>query len=75
MSNPLHLGTYRHLLEQLRKARLKAGLTQVQVAKKFGKPQSFISKIESGERKVGVLELEKFAKLYKKPVSYFYKSP
>lgn len=59
------------VLERMRKARLEAGLTQVQVAKKLGHYQSYVSKIESGERRVDVIELNKFAKLYSKSVSYF----
>ena len=41
---------YGRLRERLRAARIEAGLTQGQVGHLVGKPQSFISKIESGER-------------------------
>jgi hypothetical protein len=34
-----------------------AGLTQVQAAKKLGKPQAFVSKCGGGERRVNVVEL------------------
>jgi transcriptional regulator with XRE-family HTH domain len=37
-------------------AREKAGLTQEEVAVALGKRQSFVSKYESGERKLEVLE-------------------
>lgn len=40
----------------LRKLRKDAGLTQVQLAERLGKPQSYISKIESGERGLYVHE-------------------
>jgi transcriptional regulator with XRE-family HTH domain len=46
-------------------------MTQVQVAVALGLPQSFVSKCESGERRVDAVELERFAKLYRKPVTYF----
>lgn len=59
------------LLEKLRAARLEAGLTQVETSKKLKKPQSYISKIECGERKIEAIELGEFAKLYKKQVGYF----
>ena len=46
------------LLELLRQARLAAGLRQADVAAKLGKPQSFVSNYESGERRLDLLELE-----------------
>jgi len=40
----------------LRQARVDAGLTQVELAEKLGKPQSYVSKAELGERKLDFLE-------------------
>jgi len=71
MDKSIHSKEYKVVLERMRKARLEAGLTQVQVAKKLGHHQSYVSKIESGERRVDVIELNKFAKLYGKSVNYF----
>lgn len=71
MDKSIHSKEYKIVLERMRKARLEAGLTQVQVANKLGHHQSYVSKIESGERRVDVVELNKFAKLYSKSVSYF----
>lgn len=62
---------YQQLLEKLQNARRDARLTQVQVAEAFGKPQSFVSKCESGERRIDVIELGAFASLYRKPLTYF----
>ncbi len=45
------------LLELLKKIRADAGITQVEMAKRLGQPQSFVSKYESGERGLDVLEL------------------
>jgi transcriptional regulator with XRE-family HTH domain len=38
--------------------RLDAGLRQTDVAKRLGKPQSFVSNYESGERRLDLLELQ-----------------
>lgn len=62
---------YKAFLRQLRSAREAAGLTQVEVAAWLGRPQSFVSKCETGERRVDVVELNEFAKLYGKPLHYF----
>ena len=62
---------YRYFLERLRVARQQAGLTQMQVASKLSRPQSFISKCESGERRVDAVELLDFARLYRKPLAFF----
>ncbi len=62
---------YKGFLKKLRQARVEAGLTQVEAAEKLGKPQSYVSKCESGERRVDVVELKRLAKLYRKPLAYF----
>lgn len=47
---------YERLKKALRAARLDAGLTQVELAKKLGKRQGYISKIELGERYLGLMD-------------------
>lgn len=64
---------YQKLIQRLRQARLEIGLTQVDVGKKLKKPQAFVSKIERGERRVDVIELEEFARLYNKSLDDFLK--
>jgi transcriptional regulator with XRE-family HTH domain len=64
---------YAYFVEKLRNARLDAGLTQVQVAKKLKRPQSHISNVESGQQRVDVIELQRFAKLYGKDINFFIK--
>ena len=46
------------LLNLLRQIRTQAGLRQVDLARRLGKPQSFVSKYESGERRLDLLDLE-----------------
>ncbi len=60
----IHSKEYRDLIARLIAARKAAGLTQVEVAEKLGKPQSYVSKIENCQRRVDVLELKNFSEIY-----------
>lgn len=71
MGSSVHSNRYKAFLKRLRSARLEAGLTQVEVAQQLNQPQSFVSKCESGERRVDVVELIDFAAIYKKSLLYF----
>lgn len=62
---------YRQFLARLREARLAASLTQAEAARALGKPQSYLSKCESGERRVDVIELERIARVYGRPLQFF----
>ena len=67
----VHSAAYRAFRERLISAREKAGLTQAQVAKELRIPQSRVSRMESGERRVDVIELAAFARLYGKSLTWF----
>lgn len=69
-----HEKEYRLLLSRLLQARLDAGLTQMEVAQKLGKPQSFVSRSETGVRRLDVIELKAFAEIYDLPSVHFLKS-
>jgi transcriptional regulator with XRE-family HTH domain len=71
MPKSIYTKEYRELIARLKKARREASLKQIEVAKKLGKPQSYISKIERGERRVDITELKQLAKIYKKDINYF----
>ena len=73
MVKSIHTKEYAYFVERLKQARLDSGLTQVEVAKKLKRPQSHISNVESGQQRVDVIELQRFAKLYGKDVGYFIK--
>lgn len=45
------------LMKSLRDGRLDSGLRQVDVAEALGRPQSYVAKIESGERSVDFIEV------------------
>lgn len=52
--------------------RREAGLTQKDVAERLGKPQSFVSSYEAGQRRVDVLELLRIsAALGRDPLKVF----
>ncbi|MBI1327495.1 MAG: helix-turn-helix domain-containing protein [Alphaproteobacteria bacterium] len=64
---------YRELISLLVKARKDAGITQQELAKSLKKPQSFVSKYESCERRLDIIEFVQVAKFigcdYKKMLS------
>ena len=49
---------YQQLRNDLKKLRESASLTQVELAERLDKPQSYISKYESGERRLDLVEIE-----------------
>ena len=73
MNKTIYSSDYNFLTRQLKNARLEAGLNQTQVAKLLGKTQSYISKIESGQLRIDIIQLKELAKLYKKDIGYFLK--
>ena len=73
MPRSIYTKDHKAIAERLKNARFDAGLGQVEVAKKLGRTQSYISKIESGQRRFDVLQLKEFAKLYKKSLDFFVK--
>lgn len=56
MPKSVFTDAYAALIKVLVEARLSAGITQVQLASALEKPQSFVSKIERGERRIDLVE-------------------
>ena len=56
MSGILYTRDYVNLRSLLIQARESAGLTQVELSGRLGRPQSFVSKYENGERRLDVIE-------------------
>ena len=71
MKKSIYTKEYEYLTTQLKKARLEAGYTQNNVSKLLKKSQSNISKVESGQIRLDVIQLREYAKLYKKDLFYF----
>ncbi len=61
------LGSKRHiaLIEFLVERRKAAGLSQEELAKKMGEYQSFVARLESGQRRVDVVEFLSLASILK----------
>lgn len=52
----IYSARYQKLKSHLIEARKKAGLTQVDLAARLDRPQSFVSKYERGERRLDIVE-------------------
>ena len=72
MGESIHSKEYREIIQKLNAARLASGLTQTEVALKLKKPQSYVSKIERGERRIDIVELKQLLKIYKKELKDFF---
>lgn len=57
LTSPLH----RALIEFLIEKRKEAGLTQAEVAERLDRYQSFVATVESGQRRIDVVDLLQFA--------------
>ena len=73
MGASIHSKEYKEIIQKLVATRLDSGLTQVQVALKLKKPQSYVSKIERRERRIDVVELKHLLKIYKKGLADFFR--
>ena len=73
MGKAIFSNDHKYIVEQLKKARLEVGLDQLEVAKKLGRTQPYISKIEAGQRRLDITQIKDFAKIYKKSLEYFIK--
>lgn len=57
MSKSIFTTEYSVFRDLLRELRTEKGLTQVQLSETLGMPQSFVSKYETGERRLDVIEV------------------
>ena len=73
MSKSLYSKDQVNLTDRLKKARVEAKLSQTDIAKLLGKTQSYISKVESGQRRLDVIELKEFTRIYKRNLNFFLK--
>lgn len=74
MKKSLHTDAHKVMLELLVQMRLSAGLRQQDLASQLGVPQSFISKYETGERRLDLIELRAICQALDFPVLNFIQS-
>lgn len=63
MEKSIYSAEYQQVCDLLRQLRREAGLTQVQVVEALGVPQSFVSRYESGQRRLDIVELRHVMKV------------
>lgn len=71
VAKTIHREEYTRLLALLRQTREAAGLRQVDVATRLGVAQSYVSKVESGERRLDILELRDYCAVLDVTLSEF----
>lgn len=73
MNKSIYSNESKSLVEQLKKARKESGFNQKKVAELICVSQSYISKIESGQIRIDVIQLKNLAKVYGKSIDFFLK--
>lgn len=63
MPKSIHRPEYTLLVDLVRALRLKAGLTQTEVAERLGVTQSNVSDVERGSRRLDLIELRDLARI------------
>jgi transcriptional regulator with XRE-family HTH domain len=63
MGKSQYTRAYKAFRQHIIAARHAAGLTQEQLAKHLGRPQSFVAKYEGGERRLDIVEFLQIAQL------------
>ncbi|HEQ0128738.1 helix-turn-helix transcriptional regulator [Pseudomonas aeruginosa] len=57
MTKAIYRPEYEVFLEILKRRRIEAGLTQVECSKALDRPQSFMSDVERGSRRLDIIQL------------------
>lgn len=73
MSKSIYTNEHKNLIDKIKSARRSAKLNQKTAAKRLKKSQSYISKMESGQRKIDLVQLKQIALIYGKNINYFIK--
>jgi transcriptional regulator with XRE-family HTH domain len=71
MDKTIFSKSHKTLVAKLIEARKEQNLRQEDVAKLLRKTQSYVSKIEAGQRRIDIIQLKEFARIYKKSLDFF----
>jgi len=71
MDKTIYTKTYTRIISKLKKARKEARLNQKDVARKLNRTQSYVSKMESGQCRLDIVQLKEIAQVYKKALDFF----
>jgi transcriptional regulator with XRE-family HTH domain len=71
MAKSIYTPEHRKLQRLLRQTRLAAGLRQEDLAEHLGRPQSFVSKYERGDRRLDLVELRQICQAVGVPLADF----
>lgn len=63
MEKSIYTNEYAAVLELLREFREEAGITQVELAGLLGQSQSFVSKVERGDRRLDIVQLRTICRI------------
>jgi transcriptional regulator with XRE-family HTH domain len=64
MEKSIYTVEYEVLLRLLKETREEAGITQIELARKLDQTQSFVSKIERGDRRLDIVQLRTLCQVY-----------
>lgn len=62
---------YELIGKRVKKARREKGITQEKFAEELGVSVSFISQVETGEKKFNLARISEVSKILERPISYF----
>lgn len=65
----IHDPRYQDLIQKLIELRESKNVTQVELAQRLGKPQSYVSKVETLERRLDIIELMDWLDILEESIS------
>ncbi len=71
MDKTIYTREYAVVLRLLREARKEAGLTQTELAKRLKQSQSFVTKVERGDRRLDIIQLRTMCQTFGVTLSEF----